>query len=40
MLYSFHENFVLPLSHDEVLAAGAASAGRMGVLLAEVIGRF
>ena len=29
-----------PLSHDEVLAAGAASAGRMGVLLAEVIGRF
>jgi len=29
-----------PLSHDEVLAAGAASAGRMGTLLAEVIGRF
>ena len=29
-----------PLSHDEVLAAGAASAGRMGILLAEVIGRF
>ena len=29
-----------PLSHDEVLAAGAASAGRMGALLAEVVGRF
>jgi len=29
-----------PLSHDEVLAAGAASAGRMGALLADVIGRF
>ncbi len=29
-----------PLSHDEVLAAGAASAGRMGALLAAVIGRF
>jgi purine-nucleoside phosphorylase len=29
-----------PLSHDEVLAAGAASAGRMGELLAEVVGRF
>ena len=29
-----------PLSHDEVLAAGTASAGRMGALLAEVVGRF
>jgi purine-nucleoside phosphorylase len=29
-----------PLSHAEVLAAGAASAGRMGALLAEVVGRF
>jgi len=28
-----------PLSHDEVLAAGAASAGRMGSLLADVIAR-
>jgi len=29
-----------PLSHAEVLAAGAASAGRIGALLAEVIARF
>ena len=29
-----------PLSHDEVLAAGAASASRMGALLADVISRF
>jgi purine-nucleoside phosphorylase len=29
-----------PLSHAEVLAAGAASASRMGALLADVIGRF
>jgi purine-nucleoside phosphorylase len=29
-----------PLSHEEVLAAGAASASRMGTLLADVIGRF
>lgn len=29
-----------PLSHDEVLTAGTASAGRMGALLAEVVGRF
>jgi purine-nucleoside phosphorylase len=29
-----------PLSHDEVLAAGAASAARMGSLLADVIARF
>jgi purine-nucleoside phosphorylase len=29
-----------PLSHDEVLAAGAASASRMGSLLADVIARF
>ncbi len=29
-----------PLSHAEVLAAGAASAGRMGALLANVIARF
>ncbi len=28
-----------PLSHDEVLAAGAASANRMGSLLADVIAR-
>jgi purine-nucleoside phosphorylase len=28
-----------PLSHDEVLAAGAASASRMGALLADVIAR-
>lgn len=28
-----------PLSHDEVLAAGAASASRMGALLADVITR-
>ncbi len=29
-----------PLSHAEVLAAGAASATRMGALLADVIARF
>ncbi len=29
-----------PLSHAEVLAAGAASASRMGALLADVIARF
>jgi purine-nucleoside phosphorylase len=29
-----------PLSHAEVLAAGAASANRMGALLADIIGRF
>jgi len=29
-----------PLSHEEVLVAGAASASRMGTLLAAVIGRF
>jgi purine-nucleoside phosphorylase len=29
-----------PLSHAEVLAAGAASATRMGTLLAEIIARF
>lgn len=29
-----------PLSHAEVLAAGAASAARMGALLADVIARF
>ena len=29
-----------PLSHEEVLAAGAASASRMGTLLADVISRF
>jgi purine-nucleoside phosphorylase len=29
-----------PLSHAEVLAAGAASASRMGSLLADVIARF
>lgn len=29
-----------PLSHDEVLAAGAASAAKMGGLLADVIARF
>jgi len=29
-----------PLSHAEVLAAGAASATRMGALLAEIIARF
>ena len=28
-----------PLSHDEVIAAGAASANRMGALLADVIAR-
>ncbi|MBO0882507.1 MAG: purine-nucleoside phosphorylase, partial [Mycobacterium sp.] len=28
-----------PLSHDEVLAAGAASATRMGALLADVVAR-
>jgi purine-nucleoside phosphorylase len=29
-----------PLSHAEVLAAGAASAARMGSLLSDVIARF
>ncbi|OSC43055.1 purine-nucleoside phosphorylase [Mycobacterium decipiens] len=29
-----------PLSHGEVLAAGAASAGRLGSLLADVVARF
>jgi len=29
-----------PLSHDDVVAAGAASASRIGTLLADVIARF
>jgi purine-nucleoside phosphorylase len=28
-----------PLDHHEVLAAGAAAAGRMGALLRDLIGR-